>query len=146
MLVLSDSRGKCNECSRGEVESDSATRTFASITPGSTEVIVDVAAVKRAYSAEMPDREFRCGFGKAGFILQQPQGAVLDEMLGIGSCLGGEPRELSFLLGSEVDVNSHARSSYEKAGSEASFKLRQRGTESLNAADLVASPCCHFQH
>jgi hypothetical protein len=47
-------------------------------------------------------------------------------MLGIGSCLGGEPRELSFLLGSEVHVNSHLRSSYEKPRLQASFKLRRQ--------------------
>jgi hypothetical protein len=90
------------------------------MTPGSTEVIVDVAAVKRAYGAEVPDREFRGSFGKTGFVLQQPQGGILDEMLGVGALLTGNLRKLRFLLWSEVDVNSHCCSSYEKGKRQAS--------------------------
>jgi|HubBroStandDraft_6_1064221.scaffolds.fasta_scaffold667364_1 hypothetical protein len=64
------------------------------MTPGSTDIVVDVPPVDSTYTAKMPDRQFRGGGAKLEVILKQAQDNILHQMLGIGAGLGGELRKL----------------------------------------------------
>jgi hypothetical protein len=64
------------------------------MTPGSTDIVVDVPPVDSTYTAKMPDRQFRGGGAKLEVILKQAQDNILHKMLGIGAGLGGELRKL----------------------------------------------------
>ena len=70
--------------------------------PGSTDIIVKVAAVKGAYGSERPNGQFMDWGAGVTFVLKQAQYGVLHQMLGIGSGPDGDLRNLRFLLWREM--------------------------------------------
>ena len=91
-----------------DLHSSAYTRTFASMIPGSTGIVVNVPPVKRARAAQVPERQFGLGKGglrdtaEAGICLQQPQGGVLYQALRIDTGARSQPRQLHFLLAGEM--------------------------------------------
>ncbi len=76
------------------------------MTPGSTEIIVDVASVKRAHHTEMPNRQFRRRGRRSQRIIEEAQSGVSHQMLGIGTRPGSDVRKLGFLLRREMHFHT----------------------------------------
>ena len=82
----------------------------------------------------MPNGQFVVGRGRLSngpeVFVEQAQGGVLDQTFGIGAGVGGDLRELRFLLGCEMDF--HALRILEKRPSGNGVELKEPGRAAIS--------------